>query len=699
MRHLKHVHALIVVGIAVVGYGCGGGGGKVWKCEIPSGASDTDFVMQVGCMEDFQILASEPIDATIPGARSGKVVLDTFPAASKGYPADTIYFQNSQLYKIHHAFASKFLTAPDYLLVPALGVFNSTEYSSIDRRFILGSITYYEGPQLWTLELAPYDTANGDMIKRLFEAVKKNAFFGDKLYLHPTSEAQEAIAATLNIPVKTTDDIFAATDYQPLNLGSTIGKLRFVKAADLQTEYVGFRDVVVLDRVPNDISVVAGMITEEFQTPLSHINVLAQNRGTPNMGLRGATTKTELLALNGKWVELTVGAQEYKVIEKTQAEADAWWDVNKPGKVTLPTVNLDEKALKDLPDLVVEPAEKKDLKQAIQTAILAYGTKASNYGVIMNTNLSDGSARKLTDPLTFPIRAGFAIPVFYYHQFMEQNGFFAQVDTLIADPMFKNDPATRDKKLEELRLAMEMAPVDAAFSALLRAKLTNEYPGMTMRFRTSTNAEDLDGFPCAGCYESQTGDPANWEGDLLVAVKRAWAGVWFFRTFEEREFHSIDHKTVHMALLVHHNYPDEEANGVALTANPFDPSGIDQPAFYINVQYGGAAEVVHPPPGVTSDGLLFYYYSTPDRPVTYLTHSNIILPGETVLSPAQVLELGTALAAIHERFSWAYGPKAAMPNTGYYAMDCEFKFDDDENPGKPARLFMKQARPYHGRGE
>ena len=28
------------------------------------------------------------------------------------------------------------------------------------------------------------------------------------------------------------------------------------------------------------------MITEEFQTPLSHVNVLAQNRGTPNMGLR-----------------------------------------------------------------------------------------------------------------------------------------------------------------------------------------------------------------------------------------------------------------------------------------------------------------------------------------------------------------------------------------------------------------------------
>ena len=61
-----------------------------------------------------------------------------------------------------------------------------------------------------------------------------------------------------------------------------------MKAAELETTYVGFRDIVVLDAMPNDISVVAGIITEEFQTPLSHINVLARNRGTPNMGLRNA---------------------------------------------------------------------------------------------------------------------------------------------------------------------------------------------------------------------------------------------------------------------------------------------------------------------------------------------------------------------------------------------------------------------------
>jgi len=33
-----------------------------------------------------------------------------------------------------------------------------------------------------------------------------------------------------------------------------------------------------------------GLITEAFQTPLSHVNLLSQARGTPNMALAGART-------------------------------------------------------------------------------------------------------------------------------------------------------------------------------------------------------------------------------------------------------------------------------------------------------------------------------------------------------------------------------------------------------------------------
>jgi phosphoenolpyruvate synthase/pyruvate phosphate dikinase len=215
-----------------------------------------------------------------------------------------------------------------------------------------------------------------------------------------------------------------------------------------------------------------------------------------------------------------------------------------------------------------------------------------------------------------------------------------------------------------------------------------------MRFRTSTNSEDLEGFPCAGCYESQTGDPAAWD-DVLNAIRTTWASIWLFRTFEERSYYGIDHKSVGMALLVHHNFPDEEANGVATTNNPYDPSGLE-PAFYVNVQWGGEAEVVHPPAGVTSDQFL-YYFDNPNQPITFISHSNLVADGENVLTLSQTHELGVALSAIHERFSEAYGPAAG--NDGWYAMDVEFKFDDRDSPGDVPKLYVKQARPYPGRGE
>ncbi|WP_037584460.1 hypothetical protein, partial [Stigmatella aurantiaca] len=45
------------------------------------------------CQEDFNALASEPLDTSIPGARSVKVVLDQFDN-------NTLYFQNSTQYAI-----------------------------------------------------------------------------------------------------------------------------------------------------------------------------------------------------------------------------------------------------------------------------------------------------------------------------------------------------------------------------------------------------------------------------------------------------------------------------------------------------------------------------------------------------------------------------------------------------------------------
>jgi hypothetical protein len=667
--------------LAAISGGCGAdpeqpAGLKQDPCTIDP-AAPPDSVSRIVCQADFEALASAPLDDSIPGARSGKVVLDQ-------QDADALYFQNSNKYKIHYDFVSEHLSGNGKPIVSSRSYFADSEYFVPERRFLLGAVTYYAGPKVWALEIAPYDTSSAAMIEKLFRAVREAAFFGPVLVFHPTSEAVAIEAKKLpsDVPIKSTDELYKGIDYQPLNLGETVGQLRFLKAAQLATEYLSFRDIVVLDRAPNDISVVAGLITEEFQTPLSHVNVLAQNRKTPNMGLHAASSHAQLKALTGKWVKLSVGAFEWQVEEVTPAAADAYWDAHKPTAVKLPELDLTVKDLRNIEAVTEIAPGKKVTSQAIAQAVRSFGAKAANYSVLVRI-------------AALPIKKAFAIPAFYYMQFMQQNGFSERIQQLLADPVFRDDPKVRDAQLSTLRADMRAAPIDAQLSAQLKAKLDADFPGQSMRFRSSTNAEDLDGFPCAGCYDSHTGDPANWDGDLLYAIKQTWASGWSFRTFEEREYQSIDHLAMGMALLVHHNFPDEEANGVAITANPYDPTGLS-PGFYVNVQFGGDAEVVAPPEGVTSDSFI-YQYSFPGTPIIYLTHSSLIAAGSTVLSARQVHDLGIALDAIHVAFSDAYGPGSG--NSGWYAMDIEFKFDDEDNPGMTPSLYVKQARPYPGRGQ
>ena len=667
--------------------GAGGDAGlaelRDWDCEASEGSAgaagattDPDYLTQIGCETDFDALSSEPLDASIPGARSVKVVFDRLGG-------DALYFQNSKQYEIHHDFASAYLSGRDGLpLVPPLAEFNRTEYTLPDRRFILGAVTYYEEPEVWALELSPYDTASAEMTETLFDAVENASYFGPRLMFHPTSESVAQMASELpsRIPIVETEDLFG--DYQPLNLGVAVGFLRFVEVEHLDEEYVGFQDIVVLDRVPNDISVVMGLITEEFQTPLSHVNVLSQNRGTPNMGLKDATTNPELRAHDGKWVRLEVGAFDWSVSEVTEQEAIDFWEQVRPPTVSVPRFDTDETELKDI-ELLVTESDDVPLKDAIKAAVPAYGGKASHYSILAKTE-------------GVPTPAAFGIPVHYYDQFMTEHGFYDQVDEIVE----LTDAKERDLALEELRTEMLEAEVDGDFLDAIAEKVSEivgpcpdgDESSVRMRFRSSTNAEDLDGFTGAGLYTSRSGDPCDDAYPVEDALREVWSSVWYYRAFEERRYRGIDHKNVGMALLVHHSFPEEEANGVALTANIFDPSGLN-PAFYVNVQVGDVS-VVLPPPGVFSDQFLLYYTQV-GTPASYLSSSNLVAPGSHVLTTAQVHDLSLALEAVHERFNEAYGPAAG--NTGFYAMDVEFKFDGPH--GEEPDLFLKQARPHPGRGQ
>jgi phosphoenolpyruvate synthase/pyruvate phosphate dikinase len=218
------------------------------------------------------------------------------------------------------------------------------------------------------------------------------------------------------------------------------------------------------------------------------------------------------------------------------------------------------------------------------------------------------------------------------------------------------------------------------------ARLDADFPATRMKFRSSTNAEDLERHTGAGLYDSKAGQAHDPNAPVDVALRVVWASTWNFRAFEEREYAGIDHTKVAMAVLVNPSYQDEDANGVAITANIYDPAPGGEDAFYVNAQVGEES-VVQPDPSVVADQLMYYWFHN-GQPATYYAHSTLVPAGQTVLTRAQLFDLGRQLAALREHFAAFYTPPEGY---GRLPMDVEWKLVGDE-------IWIKQARPYPGRG-
>jgi pyruvate, water dikinase len=601
----------------------------------------------IGCAQEWAAQAARPLDSSLPGARTVKTIVDRLDGA--------VYFIDTTTYPFHQGFATS------HLGYPATAPFVN-EYFVPQRRFLLGSITHYEEADVWAYELAPYDTATAEMIADAHRRLSAASYFGDHLRFHPTSVEQEA-RVPAGVPVVTTGELFAGMTYQPLNLAETFGQVRVLTAAELATVYVGPREIAVLDRVPNDISIVAGIVTESFQTPLSHVNVLSQQRGTPNMALVDA--RAHFAGYEGQWVHLTVGAFEWSVEPATQAEADAWWELHRPPPAEVPAPDLTRTGLLDVDGLGVAD-------------VGAVGGKAANFGELRHI-----------EGIIVP--DGFAIPLGYYARFADENGFTEEIATMLADERFRADGVYRRERLAALQAAMRAAPLPAELVQLLDERLAGEFPGLRMKFRSSTNAEDLERHTGAGLYDSQSGQPGDLERPVADAVRTVWASLWNVRAFEERDHAGIDHLRVAMGVLVHPSYRDELANGVAITANPFDPGPGGEDAFFLNLQ-AGEVSVVSPDPSVVCDSLLYYHLHL-GQPAAYLTHSSLVADGATVLSRAELFDLGETLRRIREHFEGLYDPPAGYARL---PMDVELKLVLRDGV---RRIEVKQARPYPGRGE
>jgi len=616
-----------------------------------NGVDSLRHLSTIACPQEFSELAGSPFVPTLSNVASIKVIYEI--------ATGRLFFVSSSVYALHFNFCQDELGYSK-----GHADFNREQYTdSPERLYWLASVNYYKSSDTYTLEFVPNDIVSAQGVATTFFAVRESAFFGGKLFFSLSSTRFEAMEDSIpGVPCIHKDQLYSDQVYQPLNTEKAYGWLKKTTVNDIAASHLTRHDILVTDGLPLDIPVIAGIITTEFQTPLSHINVLSHNRGTPNMALKTAWTDKTIDTLEGKLVFLEVLADSFTLRAADIAEAQSFWDSREPHVPVTLECHDDTAGLFGMENLS-------------HNSLHFVGAKAANFAELCKIRLGD-------EYLPVPENA-FAIPFYYYRRHIESNNIDAYIDSLLIDSLIYSDYQYRTEKLSHLRERIVSAPLDADVVVAVEQRIDSMGAYRKMRFRSSTNAEDVEGFNGAGLYDSYTGDLDDAKKGVAEAIRKVYASLWTQRGFDEREYFRIDQRSVAMGILVHRSFPDEEVNGVAITRNIYRPAVS---AYTINAQVDEIS-VVQPPANTICDQLLFYTYVAEmfEKPsIEYITVSNQN-GGATVMSEGETVALARWLNAIHNHFYRV----TSTTSRSDFAMDVEFKLD---RGGR--KLYIKQARPY-----
>ena len=634
------------------------------ECEAVSGRELGNHTRGLLAEGDFEALAAGRHGL---GAESVEFVIDM-------ESGDVVTFLNSADWDLHYMFIREQVDRLPRLdrcdpvqaqeFSAAWYAFSEKNYFQVDgRRYLLGTLVRHAGSGLSTVQFSPGDTISANQMKHAFFTVMKHVTNPEDWLIRPqTPDQVERIRAVEGqVPIVGPNAPFRGVTFQPLTPALAYGTLRFVASEELRRTSLGPRDIVITDQVPNDIPLIGGLITESFQTPLAHVNILSRGRGTPNMALKHARTDERIAPLLGELVRLEVTGADFSVAVADREEALAFWESRKPeGEQLVPRLDesvrgvqlLEEHSAADIPSI---------------------GGKAAQLAELQRVPLCTGRA------VETPIGA-FAIPLVHSREHYLASGARARLDDLEQEADFLADPLIREQGLAEVRALVMKHPVDRELLADVQRGIDERCAGKAMRFRSSSNTEDLAGFNGAGLYDS-IGLDADEVPDLVeAAIREVWASLYTTRAYDERTYYNVDQSQVGMGVLIHPAYRSERVNGVAVSRDVLDPTRGDR--YYINAQLGEAL-VTNPAPGIASDQ--FTFQSNGWLRLEQHTHSSFS-PEEPVMSLEEIEALSCNLTQIHNHFRAVLDPEQQV---SWFAVDIEFKL---MGPGRT--LAIKQARPY-----
>ena len=509
---------------------------------------------------------------------------------------------------------------------------------------------------VYTFEFNPNDAFTFEKIKMVHDLiVSKMPFAKNRLGYCPLWGAiaiyniEKALYDKADFPVYFEDDLYANIGYLPLNQAESFGKLRMLENNELPSP----QDIVICKTLPNEMPRVAGIITGVRQTPLSHVNLRAIQDKVPNAFITKAWERGSIAPLIGKFVYYSVDADGFEMREATQKEIESHFASIRPKNIQKPPRDLSATQILPLDDIAFTDAPK-------------FGVKTANLATLRTFGFPEGT-----------VPNGFGIPFYYYDEFMKHNKFYEKIKDSLLDSDYENDQSSKVAILRKIRTDIENAEMPNWMMNAL-SDLQNEFPnGTSLRCRSSTNNEDLPGFSGAGLYDSFTHQPD--EGHLSKSIKQVFASLWNLRAFEAREFFKIDHFTTAMGVLIHPNYEDELANGVAVSD---DVVYQTEGNYYFNTQIGEDLVTNPEQQSIPEEVLIDWWDSKKYRVVQT---SNRTDDGKLILTDNHLHRLSFYIGTVHNKFSELYGANIKPKE---FAMEIEFKITKD------GTISIKQARPW-----
>ena len=607
---------------------------------------------QIKSFGDFEARSSQPLYQKYGQVSAVKVVYDN--------RTNQLHFLYASEFEYHHEFCEQKLG-----YYKSLSEFNDENYSGEDDRpFLLANINYYQSLDKFAVELGPSDRMNAKQLIKLFEAIKSNVYFGNKLYLMMSSSHIISLENELptSIPRLTPEEVYANQTYQPLSKHTNFGRVVIITNWQEQSKDIRSTDILFLEDIPASFPLVAGVIVTQFQTPLSHVSLLGHNRKIPVCAYTKLFEQKDLLAFSGKTVKYTVEQDTFRI---------------EIANVTLNGMERSKTPIKLKCDLTMDTLIRAQYISERDSKCI--GNKAANFGLLYEYS-------KKIDFKT--PESAFAIPFSFYKKHAIRSGIEPLLQTLLSKDNMNRDQASIEADLKAIQDKIMSTPMDATLLASLENMILLMGDDRRFRFRSSTNAEDREGFSGAGLYTSKTGELGNPNKSIDKAIKQVWASLWSYGAFMEREAFNMDHSTVAMGILAHRSFPDEAVNGVAITTNLYRDNYL---GFVVNAQLGNE-NVVNPTSGVSCDQFICYPdekiagYGRNGGGIDIITYSSLN-NGKLVMTNEEIEHLANVLEQIKRQYLRKHYTDKSYLNFG---LDLEFKLDAETR-----QLYIKQMRIFN----